>query len=186
MIMTPRVFLTLAVLVSIVGCAESHSSARQQTPVPQDSVTQAEIPDSKPSVTEPAEPSTPLTFEEQYPWDVPDGFTRLTAYVAVKPVSDPPRCSDARDHLCVFYEVITNVEDYPDDCSVSIDVVFVDESNRIVDDAWDTAKVPMGLVRIFELGTRETTAVDHQLLKASCFFSKGHPLLEERESSERK
>jgi len=183
--MKKRVVWIVACMALVTGCNQASPPAAETEPVLQNSSERADPTESKPTSPGPAEESTPLSFEEQYPWDVPDGFTRLSAWIAVNPVSDPPRCSDSRDYLCVFYEVITNVEEYPDDCSVFVDVIFIDESNRIVDDAWAHAKVPKGLVRLFELSTREPTAVRHELVKASCAFSKGHPLLGERETTDR-
>jgi hypothetical protein len=100
---------------------------------------------------------------------VPDGFKQLDDSVAVRPVpsSEGWVCKKTGDGVCMRVEVAT-----AETCKARVDMVTLDESNRIVDDVWEVTDVPSGTIGFVEFSlSSQDKWISFNIFDADCYYS---------------
>lgn len=136
----------------MVGCTPGQSPAPQQT---DQSSSQVEV--------EAAEEKSPEEIAMET-WDVPQGFTKINAAMAIRAVS-PEDISCSIFQYCWVYEVVTAL-----DCDVMVQAVLYDQSGRVVDDDYNYFPLRAGQIGVAEFGSASDDAWTSELVDASCSY----------------
>ncbi len=159
---TQTIFIASVAIFALAACAES-----AQEEAPPAAIVEEETPDSEyldeageeDQWVSPSKADSWVTQTESGKYQinyVPEGFDEVIQGVAIRALDGRPG----------VYEVTPYR-----DCTVKVNAVFYDDSNRVVDEVFDSADVPFGYIGVIELRSTSRQAVGHKVTEAACYFS---------------
>ena len=98
---------------------------------------------------------------------VPSGFTQIDESVAYRLVRPDGswECQVAGDGVCLRVELAT-----AETCTVKLDMSTLDDSNRIIENLWETADVPAGTIGFVEFYPTDPNFSQFLVYDGDCYY----------------